>query len=83
MIEGWHNRLQHRANGSYIGTWKFFNFIKSEQDIVELRMAPPDTITPRARQFVDIDERIKTIVLGYDHDNICGYLKDLANITIL
>lgn len=81
QVEGWHNKINRRANAHHLALWSFIEFIREEQGAVECtieRLQAGGTIQRRNLHRINYEENLKTVVESYDRSRIIVYLKGVA-----
>lgn len=83
-IEGWHNSFNLKVRVHHATISKFVGVLQDEQGLTEVLITRYNTglniSTNRRRVYIDIDSRIKNVVLNYDPQNKLNYLKNIASL---
>lgn len=83
-LEGWHNSFNRKVRINHLSLTKYISVIKTEQSITECMLVQMNTGMPVAakkkRVYVDIDLRIKNIVINYDSAKKLQFLHDIAAV---
>ncbi|XP_034937010.1 uncharacterized protein [Chelonus insularis] len=81
-VEGWHHSFNNRAQSAHLYFWKFINLLKEEQSnteiVIEQLSSGAEPVMKR-KKYRDYDCRVFNVVAEYNSENICRYLKCIAN----
>jgi hypothetical protein len=80
-LEGWHAAFLNRMRCRHPNIWKFIMKLRDEQAFSEILfqqavIGAGESI--RRKKYIDLDKRIKTIVLDFYNRSIMDYLKGIA-----
>ncbi|XP_076388846.1 uncharacterized protein LOC143264616 [Megachile rotundata] len=86
-VERWHRSFNKKVRVAHASFNKFIDVIKSKQIKTDVLITQADTglgiASKRRREYVDLEYRLKNIVLSYDRNKIIKYLHDIATILML
>lgn len=72
-VEGWHRAINSALAANHVTVCKFINILNREQGLQEAKI----------EQQTDLNERLNTVVKGYDETNKYKYLKSIAHNLVL
>jgi len=81
-VEGWHNAFNSSIRVNHTTIWRFINFIKTEQNLVEAKIEKinlGESHASKRKQYKDLDQRLENIALNYQRGDILNYLKGIAH----
>ena len=81
-VEGWHNAFNSSIGVHHTTIWKFINFIKTEQNLVEAKIEKinlGESHALKRKKYKDLDQRLENVVLNYQRGDILNYLKGIAH----
>ena len=80
-VEGWHCGFRVKVDESYANIWKFLKIIQNEQGIQENIINNNYNgvqIKGRKRKYVELDQRLLSVVKNYKKTNVLSYLESIA-----
>ena len=80
-LEGWHTRFSGSFLHHHAHIWKFIDNLKQDSSLNHLKMAQMvdgSAEPPQRRIYREINERIRTLVDGYENNNIIDFLRGIS-----